>query len=209
MNDQPERTPEEELAHWRTELARVLKANPTLPWPNLIEWAEEAEHWAIKTATRSGRANLAGLGKQLDDAQRHIKTLTEQRNQLNDDINVYRAEIHKLQDQLDTAAYDRTWPHDRTRPADVQREVDKAVAQERHSTTTVTNQYKAAQARWQRDREELVKRTVQTLASDCTRFRSVVLAEVWEALRDAKGGPLIDGMGIVNDLLDKKPEATT
>jgi hypothetical protein len=71
-----ELTPEQELEHWHAELARVLKANPALPWTSLIEWAEEAEHWALKAATRSGRANLASLGKQLDDAQKQIKTLT-------------------------------------------------------------------------------------------------------------------------------------
>ncbi|MFE6412587.1 hypothetical protein ACFVOR_37270 [Streptomyces sp. NPDC057837] len=57
MTDQ-ERTPEEELEYWRSELARVVKAAPDMPWPVLIEWAEEDEMVAIKAATRAGRAKI-------------------------------------------------------------------------------------------------------------------------------------------------------
>lgn len=60
-----ESTPAEALEHWRSELARVLKAAPDLPWPNLIDWAEEAEHFASKACTKSGRARLAGLEDQV------------------------------------------------------------------------------------------------------------------------------------------------
>ncbi|WP_055693237.1 hypothetical protein [Streptomyces prasinopilosus] len=60
-----ERTPEEELEHWRSELARVVKASPDMPWPVLIEWAEEDELVATKAATRSGRAKLVGIEQRL------------------------------------------------------------------------------------------------------------------------------------------------
>ncbi|MFG2963549.1 hypothetical protein ACGFZS_09695 [Streptomyces sp. NPDC048288] len=35
------------------------------------------------------------------------------------------------------------------------------------------------------------------------RYRSTVLHEVWEALRDAENGPLLDGMTVVNGLMEK------
>lgn len=44
---------------------------------------------------------------------------------------------------------------------------------------------------------------VAELKADLSRYRGRVLAEVWEALRDAEGGPLIDGMNVVNKLLEK------
>ncbi|QGZ53326.1 hypothetical protein GPZ77_34415 (plasmid) [Streptomyces sp. QHH-9511] len=204
MTDQAPRTPEEELAHWRGQLAKALKANPELPWKNLIEWAEEAEEWAIKAATRSGRANLAGLGKQLDDANQQIKVLIEQRNQAHADIDVYRREVFKLQDELETAAYDRTWPADRERPADVQREVAKAVAAERQHTETIANQYKAAQARWQTHRDQMASTITESLKADWSRARSRALQEAWEALRDTEDGPLIDAMRILNALMNKQ-----
>jgi uncharacterized protein (DUF3084 family) len=209
VTEQPPRTPEEELDHWRGQLARALKANPDLPWKNLIEWAEEAEEWALKAATRSGRANLAGLGKQLDEAQRQIKTLTEQRNQAHADIDVYRREVFKLQDTLEATAYDRTWPPDRERPADVQREVDKAVAAERRHTETVSNQYKAAQARWQTHRDRMADTIADCLKTDWSRARSNTLQEAWEALRDAENGPLIDAMRVINTLMEKKTGAAS
>ncbi|MFD7884054.1 hypothetical protein ACFV3N_16645 [Streptomyces bauhiniae] len=48
---------------------------------------------------------------------------------------------------------------------------------------------------------------VSVLLADCARFRSRVLGEVWEALRDAPDGPLLDGMRIVNDLMEKAQQA--
>lgn len=53
-----EQTPEQELQHWHDELARVLEASPDLPWPVLIEWAEEDNLVAMKAATRAGRAKI-------------------------------------------------------------------------------------------------------------------------------------------------------
>jgi multidrug resistance efflux pump len=76
MTDQPAQAPEEELAHWHDELARVLKASPTLTWPNLIDWAEEAEHFALKACTKSGRARLARLEQQTEAAEAEVKRLT-------------------------------------------------------------------------------------------------------------------------------------
>lgn len=75
------RTPEEELEHWRSELARVLKAAPTLPWPSLIDWAEEAEHFALKACTRSGRARLAGLEDRATAAETEVARLTKELEQ--------------------------------------------------------------------------------------------------------------------------------
>lgn len=42
------------------------------------------------------------------------------------------------------------------------------------------------------------------LKADWSRYRSRILQEAWEALRDADDGPLIDGMHVINDLLEKK-----
>lgn len=42
------------------------------------------------------------------------------------------------------------------------------------------------------------------LKADWSRYRGRVLQEAWEALRDVEDGPLIDGMRVVNDLLDKQ-----
>jgi hypothetical protein len=42
------------------------------------------------------------------------------------------------------------------------------------------------------------------LKADWARYRGRVLQEAWEALRDAEGGPLIDGMNVINKLLEKK-----
>ena len=71
-----DRSPAEELEHWRTELARVLKAAPDLTWSNLIDWAEEAEHFALKACTRSGRKRLAELEQIADTAEAEAKRLT-------------------------------------------------------------------------------------------------------------------------------------
>ncbi|MFD8384322.1 hypothetical protein ACFV2X_38370 [Streptomyces sp. NPDC059679] len=57
------------------------------------------------------------------------------------------------------------------------------------------------------DTEALAKALVTVftdeLKADWSRYRGRVLAEVWEALRDAESGPLIDGMGVVNKLLEE------
>ena len=42
------------------------------------------------------------------------------------------------------------------------------------------------------------------LQADCSRFRGRVLQEAWEALRDTENGPLIDGMSVINQLLEKR-----
>ncbi|WP_218108637.1 hypothetical protein, partial [Streptomyces sp. EN23] len=81
VTDQPARMPEEHLAHWHDELARVLKASPTLTWPNLIDWAEEAEHFALKACTKSGRARLAHLEQQTEAAEAEVKRLTRELEQ--------------------------------------------------------------------------------------------------------------------------------
>ena len=60
-----EPSPVEQVEHWRSELARVLNAAPDMPWPVLIEWAEEDELVAMKAATRVGRAKLIGIEQRL------------------------------------------------------------------------------------------------------------------------------------------------
>lgn len=67
--------PVDALEHWRSELARVLKAAPDMPWSNLIDWAEEAEHFALKACTKSGRAHLAGLEDRATTAEAEVKRL--------------------------------------------------------------------------------------------------------------------------------------
>lgn len=73
-----ERTPEEELEHWRSELARVLKARHDHDWPTLIEWAEEADEWAVKAATRSGRKRLGELEQRAEKAEADVARLTRE-----------------------------------------------------------------------------------------------------------------------------------
>lgn len=77
MTDQ-ERTPEEELEHWRSELARALKARHDHDWPTLIEWAEEADEWAGKAATRSGRKRLGELEQRAEKAEADVTRLTRE-----------------------------------------------------------------------------------------------------------------------------------
>ncbi|MFI8792657.1 hypothetical protein [Streptomyces sp. NPDC055105] len=48
------------------------------------------------------------------------------------------------------------------------------------------------------------KARVDALKADWARFRGYVLQEAWEALRDAEDGPLIDGMRVINKLMEKK-----
>lgn len=38
--------------------------------------------------------------------------------------------------------------------------------------------------------------------ADGSRLRKTVLAEVWEAMRDADGGPLIEAMQVINKLIN-------
>ncbi|MGW3442210.1 hypothetical protein [Streptomyces sp. NPDC001076] len=45
--------------------------------------------------------------------------------------------------------------------------------------------------------------TARELQADWARYRGQVLQEVWEALRDADQGPLLDGMTVVNGLMEK------
>jgi hypothetical protein len=94
MADQPERTPEEELKHWRSELARVLKAAPDLTWSNLIDWAEEAEHFALKACTKSGRARLAGLDTRVTELEAEVARLTRELEQAR------RAKLNEAQPRL-------------------------------------------------------------------------------------------------------------
>lgn len=57
------------------------------------------------------------------------------------------------------------------------------------------------------DTEALTKALITVftdeLKADWSRYRGRVLSEVWEALRDVENGPLIDGMNVVNKLLEK------
>ncbi|MGV2914682.1 hypothetical protein [Streptomyces alfalfae] len=78
MTDQ---SPEEKLEHWRSELARVLKAAPDLTWTNLIDWAEEAEHFALKACTKSGRARLASLDTRVTELEADAARLTKELEQ--------------------------------------------------------------------------------------------------------------------------------
>lgn len=75
MTEQP---PEEQLEYWRSELARVLNATPDLAWSNLIDWAEEAEHFAAKACTKSGRAHLANLDTQVTQLAEENARLTRE-----------------------------------------------------------------------------------------------------------------------------------
>jgi hypothetical protein len=93
VNDQ-ERTSEEELEHWRSELARVLKAAPDLTWSNLIDWAEEAEHFALKACTKSGRARLAGLDTRVTELEAEVARLTRELQQAR------RAKLNEAQPRL-------------------------------------------------------------------------------------------------------------
>jgi len=44
----------------------------------------------------------------------------------------------------------------------------------------------------------------EALKADWSRYRGRVLAEVWEAMRDAEHGPLIDAMGVINKMLEEQ-----
>lgn len=62
----------------------------------------------------------------------------------------------------------------------------------------------AIQAAEERGRQEAPKDHIKGLKADWSRFRGRVLQEAWEAMRDAEGGPLIDAMSVINDLMEKK-----
>lgn len=149
--------PAEQLQHWHDELARVLQAAPDMSWPNLIEWAEESNEWALKAATRSGRKRLAGLEQRAKDAEAALKAETAELERVRKELAITQQAVFALTDQVETAAYDRTWPADRKRPADVAREVEKAVAAEREKTTAVEGQFREAAERWRAQRVLLEK----------------------------------------------------
>ncbi|MFB7776887.1 hypothetical protein [Streptomyces bauhiniae] len=52
-----------------------------------------------------------------------------------------------------------------------------------------------------------VTTAVRAIVTEGARFRALVLSDVWAALRDAPDGPLLDGMRIVNDLMEKAQQA--
>jgi len=49
------------------------------------------------------------------------------------------------------------------------------------------------------------KEEAKKVGRDFRRFRAGVLAEAWERFRDAPGGPMIDAMHIINDMLEEIP----
>lgn len=59
------------------------------------------------------------------------------------------------------------------------------------------------QAAEQRGRDESSRRWEGVLKADWARYRGNVLDEVWKAMRDAEGGPLLDAMRVVNKLLEQ------
>jgi hypothetical protein len=78
-------------------------------------------------------------------------------DRLGNDLDVYRQEVRTLQDKLERVAYDRTWPADRERPADVRLEVERAAAAGAVQVKAVQLAYKAARIRWDRERDRLVR----------------------------------------------------
>lgn len=53
------------------------------------------------------------------------------------------------------------------------------------------------------DKQEAIMYT-NALRADYLRFRAKILNEVWEAMRDAKDGPLLDAMNIVYELIERE-----
>lgn len=53
------------------------------------------------------------------------------------------------------------------------------------------------------DKQEAIMYT-NALRADYLRFRAKILNEVWEAMRDAPGGPLLDAMNIVYELTERE-----
>ncbi|MFJ3699559.1 hypothetical protein ACIPW9_36455 [Streptomyces sp. NPDC090052] len=148
---------EEQLTHWHDELARVLHANQHLHWPDLIEWAAEANEWALKAATRSGRERLSGLEQRAKEAEGALKAKTAELKRVRKELAASQEAVFALTDMVETAAYDRAWPADRERPADVAREVEKAVTTEREKTRAVEDQFREAAERWRAQRALLEK----------------------------------------------------
>jgi hypothetical protein len=66
----------------------------------------------------------------------------------------------------------------------------------------VLSHIKAAE---KRGRDAPSKRWADVLKADWSRYRGSVLEEVWKAMRDAEGGPLLDAMRVVNDLMERRP----
>lgn len=89
-----ERTPQEELEYWRSELARVLKARHDHDWPTLIDWAQEADEWAAKAATRAGRKRLGELEQRAKKAEADIARLTRELEEAR------RAKLYEAQPRL-------------------------------------------------------------------------------------------------------------
>jgi hypothetical protein len=95
-------------------------------------------------------------------AQREeIDRILADRARLGGDLDVYQREVRTLQNQLEQVAYDRTWPPDRERPADVRREVECATAAADRQVEAVKLTYKAARLRWDRERDRLVEANLE------------------------------------------------
>ncbi|WP_333745484.1 hypothetical protein [Streptomyces sp. IBSBF 2950] len=97
------------------------------------------------------------LGGRPTAAQEELDRVRAERDRLGGDLDVYRTEVLTLRDELERAAYDRTWPPDRTRPANIRREVERAKAAAAHQVEAIRLAYKAARIRWDRDRDRLVR----------------------------------------------------
>lgn len=52
--------------------------------------------------------------------------------------------------------------------------------------------------------EQEVTAYTNALRKDYLRFRARILNEVWEAMRDAEGGPFLEGMDIVWKLIERE-----
>ncbi|MEU2426866.1 hypothetical protein ABZ619_38640 [Streptomyces sp. NPDC007851] len=89
--------------------------------------------------------------------QEETDRLRAECERLGGDLDVYREEVRTLQDQLEQVAYDRTWPPDRERPADVRREVERVTTAGAQQVEAVKLAYKAARIRWDRERDRLVR----------------------------------------------------
>lgn len=55
---------------------------------------------------------------------------------------------------------------------------------------------------WRSHADAAVNVFADMLKADWARYRGGVRQEVWEHLRDAPNGPLIDAMNVVNDMLE-------
>ncbi|MFJ9380163.1 hypothetical protein [Streptomyces sp. NPDC101455] len=93
-------------------------------------------------------------------------------DRLGGDLDVYRKEVLALRDELERVAYDRTWPLDRTLPADVRREVERAQAAGEQQIQAITAQFRAACGRWDSERQRL---TTELEAQDTARRATPIL----------------------------------